>query len=145
MPNRIILLVEDNSNDEKQTIRALKESNIPHEIVAVQDGAEALDYLFISGNHAGRDPHAMPEFILLDLSLPNVDGLEVLQQIRAHNTTELIPVIIFTSSKEETDLMNSYKAGANSYVLKPIDADEFIAVVQQTGLYWVKLNEVPPG
>jgi two-component system response regulator len=140
MPRRIILLVEDNPSDQKQTIRALKESNIPHEIVSMQDGEEALDYLFGKRN---ADP--LPEFILLDLSLPSVNGLEVLQQLRAHHSTHLVPVIIFTSSREKVDLLNSYESGANSYISKPIDADEFIAVVKQTGLYWVKLNEVPPG
>lgn len=144
MAERTILLVEDNSDDEILTIRALKNNNIFNEVVVVRDGAEALDYLFCRGEYTDRDPGLLPQVVLLDLKLPKVDGLEVLRQIRANERTELLPVVILTSSKEEQDLINGYKLGANSYVRKPVNFDEFSEAIKQLGLYWLILNENPP-
>ena len=139
-----LLLVEDNPDDELLTVRALKRNNILNEIVVARDGVEALDYLFGTGAYAGRDMSVMPQIILLDLKLPKIDGLEVLKRLRANERTHLIPVIILTSSKEETDLVRGYSLGANSYIRKPVDFEQFVQAVQQLKLYWRVLNEAPP-
>jgi len=141
---KAILLVEDNSNDEALTLRALRKSNIRNEVVVVRDGAEALDYLFARGAHAGRDRGALPAIVLLDLKLPKIDGLEVLRRIRAEERTKLLPVVILTSSKEERDLLEGYSSGCNSYMRKPVDFNEFAEAVRQLGLYWLVLNVGPP-
>lgn len=144
MDKKIILLVEDNPDDEALTLRALKKNNILNEVVVARDGVEALNYLFGSGMYTGRDISVMPQFILLDLKLPKVDGLEVLRRLRADNRTKLLPVVILTSSKEEQDLINGYDLGANSYIRKPVDFTQFMEAVRQLGLYWLVLNESPP-
>ncbi|MBE0669897.1 MAG: response regulator [Anaerolineales bacterium] len=144
MDNKTILLVEDNPDDEALTIRALKKNNIGNNLTVAHDGVEALDFLFGTGAYAGRDVQSLPQIILLDLNLPKVDGLEVLRRIRANDNTRLLPVIVLTSSKEEQDLINSYSLGANSYVRKPVDFNQFIEAVRQLGLYWLILNEAPP-
>ncbi|MEW6402800.1 MAG: response regulator [Chloroflexota bacterium] len=140
----MILLVEDNPDDEALTMRALRKNNIGNELHVVRDGAEALDFLFCTGAYADRDPRKKPEVILLDLKLPKVDGLEVLRRIRADQNTQLLPVVILTSSKEEQDRIRGYSLGANSYVRKPVDFTEFVDAVRQLGLYWLVLNEAPP-
>jgi len=144
MDNKMILLVEDNPDDEALTIRALKKNNIGNALAVVRDGAEALEFLFCTGIYTNRDPRDKPELILLDLKLPKVDGLEVLRRVRADQRTQLLPVVILTSSKEEQDLITSYELGANSYVRKPVDFVEFVEAVRQLGLYWLVLNEAPP-
>ena len=144
MDDKLILLVEDNPDDEALTLRALKKNNIGNELVVVRDGAEALEFLFCTGPYADRDALDLPQVILLDLKLPKVDGLEVLRRIRAHENTRLLPVVILTSSKEEQDRLNGYSLGANSYVRKPVDFDQFIGAVRQLGLYWLVLNDAPP-
>jgi two-component system, response regulator len=141
---KVILLVEDNADDELLTLRAFKKSHIKNRIEVVRDGVEALDWLFAEGDHAGRDPSVMPQVILLDLKLPRMDGLEVLRRIRADPRTELLPVIILTSSKQDEDLVKSYELGANSYVRKPVDFERFLEAVVSLGLYWLVLNEAPP-
>ena len=138
-----ILLVEDNPNDEALTLRALKKANIQNDIVVAHDGIEALDYLFATGAHAGRDPSLMPEVVLLDIKLPKMDGLEVMRRIRADERTKLLPVVILTSSNEETDLVRGYTLGCNSYIRKPVDFGAFAEAVRQLGLYWLVLNETP--
>ena len=145
MDTKTILLVEDNADDEALTIRALKKNNIMNEVVVAHDGAEALEYLFGTGKHAGRNTSLMPEVILLDLKLPKIDGLEVLRRLRADERTGLLPVVVLTSSKEERDMIESYRLGANSYVRKPVDFAQFSEAVRQLGLYWLILNEAPPG
>ena len=144
MENKVILLVEDNARDEALTLRALKKSNIVNDVIVARDGVEALDYLFGTGAHAGRDLGVMPQMILLDLKLPKVDGLQVLQKIRADERTKRLPVVIFTSSSEEEDLIKSYNLGANSYVRKPVDFEQFLEATRQLGLYWLVLNQVAP-
>ncbi len=139
-----ILLVEDNPDDVELTLRALKQYHVKNQIAVVRDGAEALDYLFATGAYADRDTSAMPAVVLLDLKLPKVDGLEVLQRMRADERTKLVPVVILTSSKEERDMVNGYKLGANSYVRKPVDFTQFMEAARQLGLYWTVLNETPP-
>jgi CheY-like chemotaxis protein len=139
-----ILLVEDNSDDEALTLRALKKNNIKNEIVVAHDGVEALDYLLGTGAHAHRDLRIMPQVILLDLKLPKVDGFEVLRRLRANEQTRLLPVVILTSSNEDQDRINSYGLGANSYVRKPVDFALFIEAIRQLGLYWLILNVPPP-
>lgn len=140
---KIILLVEDNPDDEFLTRRALKKNNIGNEVVVAHDGTEALDYLFGTGAHEGRDLSVMPQVILLDLKLPKVDGLEVLRRLRADERTSLLPVVILTSSKEQQDLVDGYGYGANSYIRKPVDFAQFVEAVRQLGLYWLVLNETP--
>ncbi len=144
MENRMILLVEDNPDDEALTLRAFAKNNITNEVVVVRDGAEALDWLFGRGEYADRDVNEHPEVILLDLKLPKVDGLEVLRQIREDDRTRLLPVIILTTSEEESDRLAGYSLGANSYIRKPVDFSQFIEAVRQLGLYWLVLNESPP-
>ena len=144
MEEKTILLVEDNPDDEALTLRALKKNNIQNRVVVAHDGVEALDYLFSMGAYAGRDEREIPQVILLDLKLPKIDGLEVLQRVRADERTRILPVVILTSSKEEQDLINGYGYGANSYVRKPVDFNEFVEAVNQLGVYWLLLNEAPP-
>ena len=144
MKNKRILLVEDNPDDEALTLRALKRNNILNEVIVARDGAEALDYLFARGAHSGRDTAKQPEVILLDLKLPKVDGLEVLQQIRKDDRTRRLAVVILTSSNEERDIIASYDLGANSYIRKPVDFNQFMEVVRQLGVYWLVLNVSPP-
>jgi len=141
---KVILLVEDNPDDEELTLLALKESNILNEIIVARDGVEALDYLFATGPHAGRDPTRLPQLILLDLKLPKLEGLETLKRLRADTRTQLIPVVILTSSSEEEDVINSYRHGANSYVRKPVEFHSFVEAIKHMGLYWLLLNEAPP-
>ncbi|MBI5462082.1 MAG: response regulator [Gammaproteobacteria bacterium] len=145
MQNKIILLVEDNPDDETLTLRALGKSKILNDIVVARDGVEALDYLFGTGAHAGRDTSIQPQLILLDLKLPKIDGLEVLKRLRADPRTALLPVTILTTSNEERDIITSYQLGVNSYIRKPVDFDSFIEAVRQLGLYWLVLNTPPTG
>ncbi len=144
MKEKPILLVEDNPDDEDLTIRAFRKNGITNEIIVVRDGQEALDYLFCQGEHSGRDPNVTLSVILLDLNLPKVSGLNVLRQLREDARTKLLPVVVLTSSKEEKDLVESYKLGANSFVRKPVDFTEFHEAVRHLGLYWLLLNEGPP-
>ncbi len=141
MHNKVILLVEDNPDDVKLTMRALKKSNVLNEVVVAQDGEEALDYLFCTGKYAGRDKKRMPQVVLLDLKMPKVDGFEVLQRIREDERTKLLPVVILTTSSEDKDRVASYQFHANSFVRKPVDFDQFTEAVRQLGLYWLLLNE----
>ncbi len=141
---RNILLVEDNPDDVELTLRALKQYNVRNQIAVVRDGAEALDFLFARGAYAERSVCPMPAVVLLDLKLPKVDGFEVLQRMRVDERTKLIPVVILTSSKEERDMVNGYKFGANSYVRKPVDFTQFVEAARQLGLYWLVINEPPP-
>lgn len=136
-----ILLVEDNPDDIDLTIMALEKSRISNEVVVVHDGVEALDYLLGTGDFAGRDTKVMPQVILLDLNMPRMDGLEFLRRIRADEKTMLLPVVILTTSNEDRDRIASYKLGANSYVRKPVDFQQFLDAVQQLGLYWMVLNK----
>ena len=144
MAQKHILLVEDHPDDEELTMRALKKNNIMNEVVVARDGVQALEYLFGTGAHAGRDMDCMPQIILLDLKLPKIDGLEVLRRLRADDRTKFLPVVVLTSSKEEQDIVKSYQLGANSYVRKPVDFQEFSQAVQNLGLYWLILNEQAP-
>jgi two-component system response regulator len=144
MKNNVIMLVEDNPDDEALTVRALKKNKIVNEVVVARDGVEALDYLFGEGIYAGRNTAEMPQVILLDLKLPKLDGLAVLRRLRADDRTKLLPVVILTSSNEDQDRINGYDLGANSYVRKPVDFDQFVAASAQLGLYWLVLNEPPP-
>ena len=144
MADKTILLVEDNADDEELAIRALKKNNVTNNLVVARDGVEALDYLFGTGAHAGRDTATVPGLVLLDLKLPKMDGLEVLRRIRSNERTKRMPVTVLTSSKEEQDLIKSYYLGANSYIRKPVDFNQFTDAVRQLGLYWLMLNEVPP-
>jgi CheY-like chemotaxis protein len=138
-----ILLVEDNPNDVELTLRALKKNNLTNRVHVVKDGAEALEYIFANGAYAHRKIEDHPRVILLDLKLPKVDGLQVLRQIKSDERTKVIPVVVLTSSKEERDLVESYKLGANSYIAKPVVFDSFVKAVAELGLYWLLLN-VPP-
>ena len=140
----MILLVEDNPRDEALTLRALKKGNIVNKIVVVHDGVEALDYLFGTGKYAGSELPELPKLVLLDLKLPKIDGHEVLQKIRAEDRTKRLPVVIFTSSSEEEDMIKSYDCGANSYVRKPVEAEEFVEATSQLGLYWLLVNQAAP-
>lgn len=142
--DKIILIVEDNLDDEALILRALRRNRITNQIVVAHDGVEALDYLFGTGTHAGRDLRLMPQVVLLDLKLPKVDGLQVLRQIRADQRTKLLPVVILTSSDEERDMVSGYALGANSYVRKPVEFSEFVEAVRQLGLYWLLLNRAAP-
>ena len=144
MHNKVILLVEDNPRDEALTLRALKKSNVANEVAVARDGVEALDYLFSTGTHEGRDLSLMPQLVLLDLKLPKIDGLEVLRRLRADKRTRRLPVVVFTSSSEEEDMISSYSLGANSYVRKPVQFEQFLEATKQLGMYWLVLNEAPP-
>ena len=144
MRDKIILLVEDNPKDEELTLRALKKNNIRNEVVVVRDGVEALDYLFASGVWSERDPFLLPEVVLLDLKLPKIDGVEVLRRVRANDRTKFLPVVMLTSSNEETDVVGGYSAGCNSYVRKPVEFNQFAEAIRQLGLYWLVINEHPP-
>ena len=144
MNERLILLVEDNSNDEELTMRALKRHSVEARVVCARDGAEALDYLLANGDGAGAAPRDVPSLVLLDLKLPKVDGLEVLRRMREHDRTRLVPVVVLTSSREERDLLESYRLGANAYVVKPVAFDQFLDAVRSLGLFWAVLNEPPP-
>ena len=140
----VILLVEDNLDDQELTLRALKKNNVKNEVVIANDGVQALDYLFGRGEFLGRDTSVLPQIVFLDLKLPKVDGLTVLQEIRASELTRLLPVVILTSSVEDQDKISGYGLGANSYVRKPVDFSKFLEAIHQLGLYWLILNEVPP-
>jgi len=140
----IILLVEDNPDDADLTLRAFERSKVANQLVVVQDGAEALDYLFLTGTHAGRDPDAVPEVVLLDLKLPKISGLDVLRRMRADERTRRLPVVVLTSSSEERDLIRSYDLGANSFVRKPVDFAQFLEAAGHLGLYWLVINQPPP-
>lgn len=144
MPQKFILLVEDNPDDEALTLRALKKNKVANSVVVARDGAEAVDFLFGTGAHAGRDVNDLPQIVLLDLKLPKLDGFEVLRRIRADDRTKMLPVVILTSSKEERDVVQGYRDGCNSYVRKPVNFDEFVDAARQLGLYWLLLNEGPP-
>ena len=144
MAEKMILLVEDNPDDEELTIRALKQAKIANDIVVARDGSEALDFLSGKGKYQGRDLERKPAVILLDLKLPKVSGLEVLERLRAEPRNKLIPVVVLTSSSEDEDMLKSYKLGANSYVRKPVEFGAFANAVAQLGLYWMLLNEPAP-
>jgi len=145
MKGRSILLVEDNRDDEELTLRALKKSKLTNPVVVARDGEEALDLLLCRGQHSGPTKPELPQVVLLDLKLPKVDGLEVLHAIRADDRTRLLPVVILTSSIEEQDLVRGYGLGANSYIRKPVDFNQFVEAVRQLGLYWLVLNQAVPG
>ncbi len=144
MKDKTILLVEDNPDDADLTLRALKKNNILNEVFVATDGAQALDYFFRTGKYTTLDPYSYPAVTLLDLKLPKVDGLDVLRRIRSDERTKLLPVVILTSSKEEQDLVKSYSLGANSFIRKPVDFQQFTEAIRQLGLYWLILNEPPP-
>ncbi|HNW72244.1 MAG: response regulator [Bacteroidales bacterium] len=144
MDRKIILLVEDNPDDVELTRRAFEKANLTNPMTVVNDGAKAIDYIKGLGEFGQNDQHRLPAIILLDLKLPKVDGLEVLKEIRNFQPTQLTPVIILTSSLEEQDLINCYLNGANSYIRKPVDFNKFTQAVQQLGMYWLLLNELPP-
>ena len=143
MKDKLILLVEDNPRDEALTLRALKKNNIVNDVVVARDGVEALEYLFGRGSEVDS-ANVMPQVVLLDLKLPKVDGLEVLRKLRAEERTKRLPVVVFTSSNEEEDMIKSYDLGANSYVRKPVNFEQFLEATRQLGLYWLMLNEVAP-
>jgi DNA-binding response OmpR family regulator len=142
--DQIILLVEDNDDDVELTLRAFQKNNIVNEMIVVSDGQEALDYLFATGAYAARNPTVMPHVVLLDLNLPRINGLEVLRRMRADERTKRVPVVILTTSGEETDVIGGYDLGANSYVRKPVDFAQFAGAALQLGLYWLVLNEPAP-
>jgi len=144
MSDKVILLVEDNPDDELLTLRALKKGGVRNEVVVARDGVEALDYLFASGPHSGRDPAMMPRLILLDLNLPRVNGLEVLKRLRSDERTRRLPVVILTSSREQRDMLDGYGLGANSYIRKPVTFEQFVKAVELLRSYWLVLNEDPP-
>jgi two-component system response regulator len=144
MGEGIILLVEDNPDDEVLTLRAIKKKRIANPVVVVRDGREALDYLFCEGAYRDRDPRDLPAVVLLDLKLPKVDGLEVLRILRSNPVTRLVPIVVLTTSNEEQDIVKSYSFGANSYVRKPVDFEQFTEAVGQLGMYWLLINEPPP-
>jgi len=140
MEKKIILLVEDNPDDEALTLRALKKNNIANDLIVTRDGQEALEYLFAEGQYTGRDNSHLPEVILLDLKLPKLDGHEVLKQIRANPRTKHLPVVMLTTSSEEQDVFDSYEFGANSYIRKPVDFEQFMESIKQLGMYWLVMN-----
>ena len=138
-----ILLVEDNPEDLELALRALRKANLTNRIEVARDGAEALDYIFCEGSHAARQIESAPKVVLLDLKLPKIDGLEVLRRIKTDPRTKLIPVVVLTSSKEQTDVVKSYDYGVNSYIVKPVEFETFVAAVQQLGVYWLLFNQPP--
>jgi len=142
--NKVILLVEDNPSDEKLTVLAFRKCGVSNEVVVVRDGAEALDYLFATGTHAGRDASALPRVVLLDLNLAKIDGLEVLRRIRADDRTRHLPVVVLTSSRQEDDVLASYASGANAYIRKPVEFAEFAEAAKTLGLFWLLMNEPAP-
>lgn len=144
MKSNVILLVEDNPDDVDLTLLAFEEGGICNDVVVTRDGAEALEYLSGTGKYEGRDPKEVPAVILLDLKLPKIDGLEVLRRIRENQDLRALPVVILTSSKEEEDIIKSYNLGANAYVRKPVDYNEFVRAAKTLGLFWLVLNEAPP-
>jgi two-component system response regulator len=137
-----VVLVEDNPNDAELAIRALKEYNFANKLMWLKDGVEALDFIFAQGQYADRSVEEVPKVILLDLKLPRVDGLEVLEKIKSDTRTKSIPVVVLTSSSEERDIIASYNFGVNSYVIKPVDFDKYVDAVKEVGLYWMSLNQV---
>jgi two-component system, response regulator len=143
LTRKTILLVEDNRDDEELTLRALRKSNIMNEVVVARDGEEALDYLFGKGDYLSRETETLPAVVLLDLKLPKISGIEVLREIRANSRTHRLPVVVLTSSREESDLATVYDLGANSYLLKPVDFEKFVEAVGHMGMYWVLFNEIP--
>lgn len=143
MKEKAILLVEDDPNDEALTIRALKKNKIGNKVIVARDGVEALDYLFGRGQYESSSPPELPQLVLLDLKLPKLDGHEVLREIRAQKRTAILPVVVMTTSKEETDIVKSYQLGANSFIQKPVDFQQFIEAVGRLGLYWLVMNETP--
>lgn len=138
-----ILLVEDNPSDAELTIRALKKNNIISRLIHLQDGEEALDYIFAAGKYEGRKINDIPKVILLDLKMPKVNGLEVLRRIKADERTKIIPVVLLTSSKEDNDIIEGYKLGVNSYIVKPVEFENFVKSVSDIGLYWLQVNQSP--
>jgi two-component system response regulator len=144
METKVILLVEDNPRDEALTLRALKKNNIANDVIVARDGVEALDHFFGDRAASGASTKVMPQLVLLDLKLPKVDGLEVLRRLRADERTKRLPIVVFTSSSEEEDMIKSYELGANSYVRKPVDFDQFLEATKQLGLYWLVLNQAAP-
>jgi two-component system, response regulator len=144
MSNKVILLVEDNEDDEVLTLRALKKNHIANDVVIARDGVEALDYLFGTGAHAGRDTKLQPQVVLLDLNLPRLSGHDVLKRMRADSRTRHVPVVVLTSSKEEEDVLQSYANGANAYVRKPVEFGQFTDAIKTLGLFWLLLNENVP-
>ena len=138
-----ILLVEDNPNDAELAIRALKKRNLANNLIHVEDGQAALDFLFCTGAYEGREAHHLPKVVLLDLKLPKVNGIEVLRQLRAEPRTKLLPVVVLTSSREERDVIETYELGANSFIVKPVDFENFSEAVSNLGMYWLLLNEPP--
>jgi CheY-like chemotaxis protein len=138
-----ILLVEDNSADAELTLRALKKNNIANKVVLVGDGVEALDFVFARGSYSTRDMNSYPKVILLDLKLPKIGGLEVLAEIKGNPKTRMIPIVVLTSSKEEKDIIESYKLGVNSYIVKPVDFDKFLVSIKDIGMYWLLINQPP--
>jgi two-component system response regulator len=141
---KLILLVEDNPDDAELTLLALQENGVLNEVIWVKDGVEALDFLFRTGAYAERDPKELPQLVLLDLKMPRMDGIEVLRRIRSEPSTRLLPVVILTTSAEDSDRLNGYLLGANSYIRKPVDFEQFARAVKQLKLYWLVLNEAPP-
>ncbi len=143
MESKNLLLVEDNPDDEVLTLRALRKHNLANNIMVARDGQEALDYLFGEGEYSGRDTRVLPQVILLDLKLPKVDGLQVLERLRSDPRTKHVPVVVLTSSNQEQDMLRSYDLGAKSHVRKPVDFEQFLEAARQLGLYWLVLNEIP--
>jgi two-component system response regulator len=139
-----ILLVEDDPDDVELTLRAFRRNNIADNVIVVRDGVEALDYLFAAAERAGRDRAALPHLVLLDLKLPRLDGLQVLERIRAHPSTKLLPIVILTSSTEPRDLLRGYSLGANSYIRKPVNFQQFVEALHHIGSYWLSMNQPPP-
>jgi len=144
MEEKVILLVEDNPDDEELTLLALRKNHIQNEIVVAHDGVEALDYLFGTGMYENRDTSRQPQVVLLDIKLPRLNGLDVLQRMRENPATQFLPVVILTSSSEEEDILASYRLGANSFVRKPVNFHQFVDAIQQLGIYWLLLNQCPP-